>query len=263
MNPLLHYLYNCNKKKIWVIYVGFITISLILLFNFMGSAKRMTPTKQNVILILFILLFSITVFSISLIAALSFRRMLKNSMIRYTAIPAKKYICANLLFFTIMVVLLSLIALGFVHFFSLDIYGKNTNGEIQRAMQYFYKFGLLHHFFSIFLWIIDLTSFLASIYFIMAVIKLFNVNSLLSKVLFFFFCVILGTIQFYITNFLQHIDKRVFYEKSIRLMDQNGFFETSFYVSEGASISYVCFLLLSTVLFIFMTSYIIDKKLEV
>ena len=139
MSQLLHYLYNCNKKKIWIIYVGFITISLILLFNFMGSAKRMTPMKQNVILVLFIILFTVTVFSIGLIAVSSFRRMLKNSMIRYTAIPAKKYIYANLLFFTIMVILLSLIALGFVHFFSLDIYGKHTNGEIQRAIQYGFK----------------------------------------------------------------------------------------------------------------------------
>lgn len=263
MNPLLHYLYNCNKKKIWAIYVGFITISLILLFNFMGSAKHMTPTKQDIILVLFILLFSITVFSISLIVILSFRRMLKNSMIRYTAIPTKKYICANLLFFTIMFILLSVIALGFVHFFSLDIYGKNTNGEFQRAIQYFYKFGLLHHFFSIFLLIIDLTNFLASVYFIIVIIKLFKVNSVLNKVLFFFFFVILGWAQFSITEFLQKIDKHAFYTKSIRLMDKNGFFETSFYFNEGSSISYVCFTLLSTVLFIFITSYVIDKKLEV
>ena len=76
MSQLLHYLYNCNKKKIWIIYVGFITISLILLFNFMGSAKRMTPMKQNVILVLFIILFTVTVFSIGLIAVSSFRRML-------------------------------------------------------------------------------------------------------------------------------------------------------------------------------------------
>ncbi|WP_020061876.1 hypothetical protein [Bacillus sp. 123MFChir2] len=263
MNQLLHYLYNCNKKKIWIIYVGFITLSLILLFNFMGSSKHMTPTKQNVILVLFILLFSITVFSISLIAALSFRRMLKNSMIRYTAIPAKKYICANLLFFTIMIVLLSLIALGFVHFFSLDIYGKNKNGEIQQALQYFYKFGLFHHFFSIFLWIIDLTSCLASIYIIIAVIKLFNVNSLLSKVLFIFFFLLLAGIQFFITTLLEKVNRYVFFTKNIKFIDKNGFFETSFYVNEGASISYICFTLLSTVLFIFITSYIIDKKLEI
>ncbi|ENQ3104827.1 hypothetical protein SAMN04488168_102101 [Bacillus sp. 491mf] len=263
MNPLLHYLYNCNKKKIWIIYLGFITISLILLFNFMGSAKHMTPMKQNVILVLFILLFTITVFSIGLIAVSSFRRMLKNSMIRYTAIPAKKYIYANLLFFTIMVVLLSLIALGFVHFFSLDIYGKNTNGEIQRAMQYFYKFGLLHHFFSIFLWVIDITGFLVSIYLIIAIIKLFDVNSLLSKVLFIFFFLLLGVIQFFITTLLEKMDKYIFSTQHIGFIDKNGFFETSFYINEGASISYICFVLLSTFLFIFIASYIIDKKLEV
>ena len=263
MNQLLHYLYNCNKKKVWIIYVGFITISLILLFNFMGSAKHMTPMKQNVILVLFIFLFTITVFSIGLIAVSSFRRMLKNSMIRYTAIPAKKYIYANLLFFTIMVVLLSLIALGFVHFFSLDIYGKNTNGEIQRAMQYFYKFGLLHHFFSIFLWIIDLTNFLVSIYIVIVIIKLFNVNSLLSKVLFIFFFLLLGGIQFFIITLLEKVDRYVFSTQHIRCIDKNGFFETSFYMNEGASISYVCFTLLATFFFIFIASYIVDKKLEV
>ncbi|MCM3734758.1 ABC transporter permease [Bacillus cytotoxicus] len=263
MNPLLHYLYNCNKKKIWMIYLGFITISLILLFNFMGSAKHMTPMKQNVILVLFILLFTITVFSIGLIAVSSFRKMLKNSMIRYTAIPAKNYIYANLLFFTLLVILLSLIGLGFVHFFSLDIYGKNTNGEMQRAMQYFYKFGLLHHFFSIFLWIIDLTSILTSIYLIITIIKLFNVNSVLSKILFIFFFVFLGGIQFFITILLEKVDRYIFSTKHIGFIDKNGFFETSFYMNEGASISYVCFTLLSTFLFIFIASYIIDKKLEV
>lgn len=263
MSQLLHYLYNCNKKKIWIIYVGFITISLILLFNFMGSAKRMTPMKQNVILVLFIILFTVTVFSIGLIAVSSFRRMLKNSMIRYTAIPAKKYIYANLLFFTIMVILLSLIALGFVHFFSLDIYGKHTNGEIQRAIQYVYKFGLLHHFFSIFLWIIDLTNFLISIYIVITIIKLFNVNSLLSKVLFIFFFLFLGGIQFFILTLLGKVDKYIFSAQHIGFIDKNGFFQTSFYVNEGAGISNLCFTLLSTFFFIFIASYIIDKKLEV
>ncbi|MGG2093037.1 ABC transporter permease [Bacillus sp. S13(2024)] len=263
MNQLLHYLYNCNKKKIWIIYTGFITISLILLFNFMGSFKHMTPIKQNIILVLFILLFTITVFSIGLIAVSSFRRMLKNSMIRYTAVPSKKYLYANLLFFTLMFILLSLIGLGFVHFFSLNIYEKNTNGEIQRAMHHLYNYGIFHHFFSIFLWIIDLTSLLASIYFIIAVIKLFNVNSLLSKVLFIFFFFLFGGIQLFTTTLLEKIDRYVFYTKNVGFIDKNGFFETSFYVNEGASISYVCFILLSTFLFIFITSYIIDKKLEI
>ncbi|WP_242217055.1 ABC transporter permease [Bacillus cereus group sp. BfR-BA-01380] len=263
MNQLLHYLYNCNKKKMWIIYIGFITISLILLFNFMGSAKHMTPVKQNIILALFILLFCITVFSIGLIAVSSFRRMLKNSMIRYTAVPAKKYLYANLLFFALMIMLLSLIGLGFVHFFSLNIYERKTNGEIQQAMRHLYNYGSLHHLFSIFSLIVDLTNTLVSIYFIIAVIKLFNVNSLLSKVLFIFFFLILGGIQIFITNVFEKIDNYLLYTKNITLMGKNSYFEISSYSIEGVSITYVCVTLLSTFLFIFITSYIIDKKLEV
>ncbi len=57
MSSLLRYLYNCNKKKIWIIYFGFITISLILLFNMKGSSGIRGSNRQDITLIIFILLF--------------------------------------------------------------------------------------------------------------------------------------------------------------------------------------------------------------
>ncbi|MDM5153985.1 ABC transporter permease [Bacillus sp. DX1.1] len=262
MSQLLRYLYNCNRKKIWVIYFGFITISLILLFNMKGSSRTMIPNRQEIILIIFIILFCITVFSIFLLALSSFRNMLKGSMIRYTAIPSEKYIYANLLFFIIMFILLSLISIAFLHFLSLNIYEKKTSGEIQQAINSLYNYGLFHHLFSIFLWLVDLINTLVSLYFLIVFIKLFNIKPSLSKVLFIFFFFIFSGIQLAVTNILEKIDRYIFSVKDAGFINKNGFFETSFYFSDTSNITYLCFSLLLTFLLVLMTSHIIDKKLE-
>ncbi|EOP74678.1 hypothetical protein KOW_02733 [Bacillus cereus VDM006] len=263
MSQLLRYLYNCNKKKVWVIYFGFITTSLILLFNMKGSSGVRVSNRQDIILIIFILLFCMTAFSIFLLAISSFRKIVRGSMIRYAAIPSKKYIYTNLLFFIIMFTLLSLIGIVFLHLLSLNIYENKASGEVQQGINSLYNYGLLHHLFSIFLWLVDLISTLISVYFIIVVIKLFNVKSSLNKVLFIFFFVVFGGIQFFITNMLAKIDRYVFSVKNVGFIDKNGFFETSFYFNDGSNISYLSFSLLLIFLLVLITGRIIDKKLEV
>ncbi|PEK69230.1 ABC transporter permease [Bacillus pseudomycoides] len=263
MSSLLRYLYNCNKKKVWIIYFGFITISLILLFNMKGASGIRVSNRQDIALIIFIFLFCMTAFSIFLLAISSFRKIVRGSMIQYVAITSKKYIYANLLFFIIMFTLLSLIGIAFLHLLSINIYENKANGGVQQAINRLYNYGLLHHLFSIFLWIIDLVSTLVSLYFIIIVVKLFNVKSSLNKMLFIIFFVVFGGIQFVITNMLDKINIYVFSIKNVGVIDKNGFFETSFYFNDASNISYLIFSLLLTFLLMVITSHIIDKKLEV
>ncbi|WP_026591336.1 hypothetical protein [Bacillus sp. UNC437CL72CviS29] len=263
MSQTLRYLYNCNKKKIWAIYFGFITISLILLFNMKGCTGVRFSSRQDITLIIFIFLFCITAFSIFLLALSSFRQIVRGSMIWYAAIPSKKYIYANLLLFVIMFSLLSLIGIAFLHFLSINIYGNKANGEVQQAISSLYNYGLLHHLFSLLLWIIDLVSTLVSLYFIIIVVKLFNLKSSLNKMLFIILFVVFGGIQFFITNMIDKINIYVFSIKNVGVIDKNGFFETSFYLSDTSNISYLIFNLLSIYLLVVITSHIIDKKLEV
>ncbi len=98
MNTLLLYLFNYNKKRIAVFYFGFITISLLLLFKMLGLSKGTNQLTKDITLSIFILITLGTAFSLILMAMPSFDKMLKNTMIRYTAISGKKYIYANLFF---------------------------------------------------------------------------------------------------------------------------------------------------------------------
>ena len=54
MSQLFHYLYNCNKRKIAIIYFGFITVSLILLFNMKGVSGVRISGRQDIIIIIFL-----------------------------------------------------------------------------------------------------------------------------------------------------------------------------------------------------------------
>ncbi|EEL51535.1 ABC transporter permease protein [Bacillus cereus Rock3-44] len=184
-------------------------------------------------------------------------------MIRYAAISSRKYIYAHLLLFVIMFTLLSVIGIIFLHLLSINIYENKANGEVQQAINSLYNYGLFHHLFSIFLWNIDLVNTLVSLYFIIVVVKLFNLKSSLKKMLFIIFFVVFGGIQFVITNMLDKINGYIFSIKNVGVIDKNGFFETSFYFSDASNISYLIFSLLSIFLLVVITSHIIDKKLEV
>ncbi|MEH7649533.1 ABC transporter permease, partial [Bacillus toyonensis] len=52
MSQLFRYLFNCNKKKIAIIYFGFITISLILFFNMKGISGVRISGRQDIIIII-------------------------------------------------------------------------------------------------------------------------------------------------------------------------------------------------------------------
>lgn len=89
MNPLFRYLFNCNRKRIAVFYLGFITISLLLLFKMVGLSKVTNQITKDITLGIFIFIIGGAAFLLLLIALPSFNKMLKNTMIRYTAISGK------------------------------------------------------------------------------------------------------------------------------------------------------------------------------
>ena len=74
------------------------------------------------------------------------------------------------------------IGIIFLYYFSLNIYNGKTNLGIQQAIHSLYNYGILHHILSIFLWGLDFLNMLVSIYFIMVIVKLFNVKSSMNKV---------------------------------------------------------------------------------
>ncbi len=98
MSQLFLYLYNCNKRKIAIIYFGFITVSLILLFNMKGVSGVRISGRQDIIIIIFFIVLGINGFAILLTGISSFRKMLKNSMLRYTSISAKKSIYVQIVY---------------------------------------------------------------------------------------------------------------------------------------------------------------------
>ena len=78
MSQLFLYLYNCNKRKIAIIYFGFITVSLILLFNMKGVSGVRISGRQDIIIIIFFIVLGINGFAILLTGISSFRKMLKT-----------------------------------------------------------------------------------------------------------------------------------------------------------------------------------------
>ncbi|KEK23626.1 hypothetical protein [Bacillus gaemokensis] len=263
MNQLLHYLYNCNKKKVWILYLGFITVSFILFSYMVGSSKRILPVKQETTLILFTVLIVMAVFSIFLLTISSFKKMINNSMIRYTAIPAKKYLYANIVFCTLMLILLAVISLIFLELFSWYLSEFLKVEDIEKPIGNLHSYGLAHHFFSIFLWIVELTSLLTSIIFISVIIKIFNVKHGMRKILFLVFFVIFAVIYGMLMDFVAKIGSSILSIKYVGLMNKEGYFDTSFYPGDGLNIFSLCFEGLLIFLLVSMTAYIIDKKLEV
>ncbi|MED1788424.1 ABC transporter permease [Brevibacillus laterosporus] len=168
MNPLFRYLFKCNRKKIAVLYFGFISISLLLSF---------LKIKDTTLL-------CIAAFSILLIALSSFNKTIKNSMIRYTDISAQRNIYANLFFFTSMFIFLLVIGLIFLN----------------------YDYGIFQHVLAVFLWGTDFMSILVTCYFIIVITKLIPIKSSVSKmILFIIFFAIFVTIQILVLDVLSNV----------------------------------------------------------
>lgn len=263
MSQLFRYLFNCNKKKIAIIYFGFITISLILFFNMKGISGVRISGRQDIIIIIFLIVLSISGFSLLLTGISSFRKMLKSSMLRYTAVSSQKYICANVLFFTLLFTILFVIGIIFLHYFSLNIYERKTDLGVREVFYNLYNYGMLYHVLSAFLWGVDFVNLLVSIYFIIVLTKLFNVKSSLNKIVFFILFLMFGAFNWFVSDVLEQIGKYGLIIKNVGFIDKNGFFDTSFYPGEGLTVFNLCFNSLLIFILIVVTGRIIDKKLEI
>ncbi|ABY42527.1 ABC transporter permease [Bacillus mycoides] len=263
MSQLFLYLYNCNKRKIAIIYFGFITVSLILLFNMKGVSGARISGRQDIIIIIFFIVLGINGFAILLTGISSFRKMLKNSMLRCTSISAQKYIAANVLFCVLLFMILLGIGIIFLYYFSLNIYNGKTDLGVQQAIHSLYDYGILHHMLSIFLWGLDFVNMLVSIYLIIVITKLFNVKSSMSKIVCVILFVVFIAFNGGITYIFQQIEKYVFAINNIGFIDQNGFLNTSFYSGTDITVLNLCFNCLLTIILLVVTGRIIDKKLEV
>lgn len=263
MSHLFRYLFNCNKKKIAIIYFCFITISLILFFNMKGISGVRISARQDIIIIIFLIVLSITGFAILLTGLSSFLKMLKSSMLRYTAISSQKYICANILFFELLFIILLGIGIVFLYYFSLTIYNGKTDLGVQQVIHSLYDYGILHHVLSTFLWGLDFMRMLVSIYFVMVITKQFNVKPSVSRIVFIVLLIVLSTFYEGMTYIFQKIEKHVFAIKNIEFIDQHSYLNTSFYSGEGITVLNLCFNILLLVVLIVVTGRIIDKKLDV
>ncbi|AJI08324.1 hypothetical protein [Bacillus cereus] len=264
MNTLFLYLFNYNKKRIAVFYFGFITISLLLLFKMLGLSKVTNQLTKDITLGIFILITLGTAFLLILMAMPSFNKMLKNTMIRYTAISGKKYIYANLFFFTLMFIILLVISLIFLYYFSQSNLGEKVVKGYQQEFHKLYALGIIHHIFSVFLWGIDFMSILISCYFIMIITKLIPIHSSMTKkILSIIFFALFLTLQTLVLDFLSKLGEYVIIVKSKWFIDKNGFIETSLYPSECFTILDVCFTCLFIIFLTAITGRIIDKKFEI
>ncbi|MGE7936891.1 ABC transporter permease [Bacillus paramycoides] len=263
MSQLFRYLYNCNKRKIAIIYVGFITVSLILLFNMKGISGVRISERQDIIIIIFLIVLSITGFAILLTGISSFRKMLKNSMLRYTSISAQKYICANILFFVLLFMILLGIGIIFLYYFSLNIYKGKTDLGVQQEIHSLYDYGILQHTISIFLWGLDFVNMLISVYLIIVIVKMFKMKSSMSKIVCVVLFIVFAAFNLEMMSIFQQVERHVFAINNIGFIDQNGFLNTSFYSGTEITVLNLCFNCLFTIVLIVVTGRIIDKKLEV
>ncbi|MCU5234647.1 ABC transporter permease, partial [Bacillus cereus] len=126
-----------------------------------------------------------------------------------------------------------------------------------------YDYGILHHMLSIFLWGLDFLNMLVSIYFIIVIVKLFNVKSSMNKIACLVLFVIFTAFNGGITYIFQQIEKYVFAINNIGFIDKNGFLNTSFYSGTEITILNLFFNCLLTIILLVVTGYIVDKKLEV
>lgn len=163
-----------------------------------------------------------------------------------------------------MFILLLVIGLIFLYYFSQSNLGEKVSEGYQQEFHKLYAYGVFHHILSVFLWGIDFMSILISCYFIMVITKLIPIKSSLSKrFLSMTFFALFLIIQTLVLDFFSKLGEYVITIKSTWFIDKNGFIDTSLYPSEDFTILDVCFTCLFIIVLTAITGRIIDKKLEI
>ncbi|WP_342718667.1 ABC transporter permease [Bacillus paramycoides] len=264
MKASLIYMYNANKKQIFISLLSFIFIVAVAFVSMGNYIKQESgEVRQMITIALVFLVYLIFAVLVFLQAMSAFGKMTESKLFRLTPISGKKIVLAILSYAAISFMCFEVIGTMFVYSISMKVI-KGTELYEMLFTESTIELDIVKQLFSSVLYVFNLSSILLVLLFTVAGVKVFSLKKKKMEYVIIFFLFLL------VTKVINLI-----YEMLGRLAPTPTFIKKSVYIDESVDINLIlypeslmnlysiAFSISIFVLLVYITGRIIDKKLEV
>ncbi|MBJ8051472.1 ABC transporter permease [Bacillus cereus] len=260
MKSLLSYLWNVNKRKYIVTFLIFVLIEAVLFSQMIVKKSETAVAKQEAIFGFIIMIFMFYVVYMFLQTMKSCSRLLTNPLLRVTAISGKQYVFSILIFFYIaMVIWYGICGILFYVGYVLALPTTYVYIDAKVVMQA----GIIN---NLIYTMSDLFEFLFAVLQILLVVTLVKLLTKKKKAQNILIVIIFLVINITITLVSALLGKLIPTFQGLRRIEYKSESDNLFismFQDNGFNIFNISFMLIVSVLIVYLIAYIIDKKLEV
>ncbi|MCU5376448.1 ABC transporter permease [Bacillus cereus] len=260
MKSLLSYLWNVNKKKYIVTFLVFVLIEAVLFSQMIVKKSETALIKQEAIFGFVIMIFIFYVLYMFLQTMKSCSRLLTNPLLRVTAISGKQYVFSILIFFFIVMAIWYGIC-GILFYVGYVLAFPTT--YVYRDAQEMMQTGIINNLIYA---MSDLFEFLFAVLQILLVVTLakwFTKKKKIQNILIVIILLMVSTVITLVTTLLGRLAPAFQGLRRVEYRSEGKGLFIDMFQENGFNIFNISFMVIVSVLIIYVISYIIDKKLEV
>ncbi|HFK1456269.1 TPA: ABC transporter permease [Bacillus cereus] len=264
MKASLIYMYNANKKQIFISLLSFIFIVAVAFVSMGNYIKQESgEVRQMITIALVFLVYLIFAVLVFLQAMSAFGKMTESKLFRLTPISGKKIVLAILSYAAISLMCFELIGAMFFYGISMKVI-KGTELHELLFTESTLTLDMVKQLFSSVLYVFNLSSILLVLLFIVAGVKIFSLKKKKMKyvIIFFLFLLVTKVINL-IYEMLGRLAPIPNFIKKIVYIDETMDMNLILYPENFINLYSIAFSIGIFVLLVYITGRIIDKKLEV
>ncbi|MBE7118715.1 ABC transporter permease [Bacillus cereus] len=264
MKASLTYMYNANKKQIFILLLSYIFIVAVAFVSMGNYLKQESgEVRQMIIIALVFLVYIIFAVLIFLQAISAFGKMTESTLFRLTPISGKKIVLAILSYAAISLIVFEVIGTIFLYSISMKVI-KGTELYGMLFTESTLTLDILKTFFSSVLYVFNLSSILLFLLFIVASVKMFSLKKKKMEytIVFFLFLLVTKVISV-IYGMLGGLAPTSSFITKLVHIDESSDVNVLLYPEKLMNLYSICFFIGIFILLVYITGRIIDKKLEV
>ncbi|OSX96058.1 hypothetical protein S3E15_02536 [Bacillus mycoides] len=264
MKASLIYMYNANKKQIFISLLSFIFIVAVAFVSMGNYIKQESgEVRQMIIIALVFLVYMIFAVLVFLQAISAFRKMTESTLFRLTPVSAKKIVLAILSYAVISLMCFEVIGTMFVYSISMKVI-KGTELYGMLFTESTIELDIVKQLFSSVLYVFNLSSILLVLLFTVSSVKVFSLKKKKMEyvIIFFLFLLVTKVINM-IYEMLGRLAPTSTFIRKLVCIDESMDINLILYPESLMNLYSIAFSIGIFVLLVYITGRIIDKKLEV
>ncbi|PGO34051.1 ABC transporter permease [Bacillus cereus] len=260
MKSILSYLWNVNKKRYIVAFLLFVLIEAVLFSQMIVRKSDAAIDRQEGIFGIIMLIFIFYTIYMFIQTMKSYSRLLTNPMLRLTALPGKQYVFSMLIFFYIVMAIWYgivgiLFYVGYVVAFP-TTYVYIDAKEILQA-------GIINNLIYTMSDLFEFSFAVLQILLVVTLVKLLTKKKKAQNILIIIISLVINIAFTLVSVLLGKLIPTFQWLRRDEYKSESGNLLIDMFNNNGFNALNISFMLIASILIVYLIAYIIDKKLEV